>query len=233
MKHTKSLIAHVKVGIFDLLVFGAFILLMVSPSRAAIHDLGSFGQTYPIAERDALKEIKERVAQVHWTKIFTKEKTEKAVQNYRPDTPFLPRAQKDNVRLVNMTYTLDVDIPDGKGGILYPKGYTFNPLDYVNFHKTLVIINGDDPDQVTWFTGSDYAGGFDSMLLLTGGSYYDLGKKLKRPVFYATADIVRRFQLGAVPSIVHQKGRYMEVREIVLSKTKKIQKIQKIQKVHK
>ncbi|MFZ0450126.1 MAG: hypothetical protein WAL98_12865, partial [Desulfatiglandaceae bacterium] len=80
--------------------------------------------------------------------------------------------------------------------------------------------------------GSDYAGGFDSMLLLTGGSYYDLGKKLKRPVFYATTDMVKRFQLGAVPSIVHQKGRYMEVREVALSKTR-IQKIQKIQKVHK
>jgi conjugal transfer pilus assembly protein TraW len=232
MKHTKSLIAHPKVGIFDLLVFGAFILLMASPSRAAIHNLGSFGQTYPIAEQDALKEIKERVAQVDWSKIFNRKKTEKAVQNYRPDTPFLPRAREDAVRLVDMTYTLAFDIPDGKGGILYPKGYTFNPLDYINFQKTLVIINGNDPDQVAWFTGSDYAGGFDSMLLLTAGSYYELGKKLERPVFYATADMVKRFQLGAVPSIVHQKGRYMEVREVALSKTK-IQKIQKIQEIHK
>ncbi|MFZ0449014.1 MAG: hypothetical protein WAL98_07200 [Desulfatiglandaceae bacterium] len=224
MKRTKSVIIP--------LVFGASILLMGSPSHAAIHDLGIFGQTYPIAEQDALKEIKGRVAQVDWSKIFNRKKMVKAVQNYRPDTPFLPRAREDAVKLVDMTYTLAFDIPDGKGGILYPKGYTFNPLDYVNFEKTLVVINGDDPDQVAWFTGSDYAGGFDSMLVLTGGSYYELGKKLERPVFYANTDIVRRFQLEAVPSIVHQKGRYMEVREIVLSKSK-IHKIQKIQKVHK
>jgi conjugal transfer pilus assembly protein TraW len=220
MKRTKSVII--------LLLFGAFIV-MALPSNAAIHDLGTFGQTYPVAEQDALKEIKGRVAQVDWSKIFSRKKMEKAVQNYRPDTPFLSRAREDAVKLVDMTYTLAFDIPDGKGGILYPKGYTFNPLDYVNFENTLVIINGDDPDQVAWFMGSDYAGEFDSMLLLTGGSYYELGKKLERPVFYVTADIIRRFQLGAVPSIVHQKGRYMEVREVALSKIK----IQKIQEIHK
>jgi len=26
-----------------------------------------------------------------------------------------------------MTYTTEIDVPDGKGGVLYPKGYTFNP----------------------------------------------------------------------------------------------------------
>jgi len=55
------------------------------------------------------------------------------------------------------------------------------------------------------------------MLLLTGGSYYELGKKLDRPVFYANADIIHRFQLEAVPSIVFQRGKYMEVKEVAIS----------------
>jgi conjugal transfer pilus assembly protein TraW len=93
-------------------------------------------------------------------------------------------------------------------------------LDYVNFTKTLVIINGDDPDQVAWFSHSDYSKDIKTMLLLTDGSYYDLTKKLERPVFYATGDIIRQFQLEAVPSIVHQKGKYMEVEEVALPKTK-------------
>jgi len=198
------------------LVFAATILLMASPSHAAIHNLGTFGQTYPIAERDALEEIKERAAHIDWGRIFSRENMEKAVKAYRPDTPFLPRAQKQRVRLVDMTYTLDIDIPDGKGGILYPKGYTFNPLDYVDFPRTLVVINGDDVSQVAWFSRSDYSKNVKAMLLLTGGSYYDLGKKLDRPVFYATPDIVNRLQLEAVPSIVRQKGRYMEVKEVAV-----------------
>jgi conjugal transfer pilus assembly protein TraW len=208
MKHIKSLIT--------LVLSGAFIFLVTSPCYAAVHNLGMFGQTYPIAERDALEEIKERAAHIDWSRIFNRERMEKAVKGYRPDTPFLPRAHKDSARLVDMTYTLSFDIPDGKGGIFYPKGYKFNPLDYVNFQRTLVVINGDDASQVAWFSRSDYSMDPKTMLLLTGGSYYDLGEKLDRPVFYATADIVNRFRLEAVPSIVQQKGRYMEVKEVAV-----------------
>ena len=41
-----------------------------------------------------------------------------------------------------MTYTTEIDVPDGKGGILYPKGYTFNPLEYLTYSKTIIVING-------------------------------------------------------------------------------------------
>ncbi len=190
---------------------------VASPCFGSIHNLGTFGQTYPIAEQDALQEIKERVARLDPKKLLNRKMMKKALQNYQPDMPFLPRAHKDATRLVDMTYTLPFDIPDGKGGILYPKGYTFNPLEYVNYEKTLVVINGDDPDQVLWFSGSNYSENIKTMLLLTGGSYYELGKKLDRPVFYSNADIIRRFQLEAVPSIVHQKGSYMEVKEVAIS----------------
>ncbi len=207
---------HRKLSIV-LFFLGVFILLDASPSHGAIHNLGTFGQTYQIAEQDALQEIKERVARLDPKKLLNRKMMKKALQNYQPDMPFLPRAHKDATRLVDMTYTLPFDIPDGKGGILYPKGYTFNPLEYVNYEKTLVVINGDDPGQVLWFSGSDYSKNIRTMLLLTGGSYYELGKKLDRPVFYANADIIHRFQLEAVPSIVRQRGKYMEVKEVAIS----------------
>lgn len=189
-------------------------ILITSTAHAVVHHLGVLGQTYPIAERDALKELKERVSEVDWNRVFNRHKIENAIKNYRPDTVFLPRAQRERTRLVDMTYILPFDIPDGKGGILYPRGYTFNPLDYIHFNKTIIVINGDDPDQVKWFTHSKYAGEIKTMLLLTAGSYFDLGKKLNRPVFYATTDIIHRFQLQAVPSVIRQEGRYMEVIEI-------------------
>ena len=197
-----------------------FFALMVAPAHGAIHNLGTLGQTYPIAERDALEELQERVSQVNWSKVFNREKIEKAIRDYRPDLEPLPRARKERIRLVDMTYTLPFDIPDGKGGILYPRGYTFNPLDYVHFDRTVVVIDGDDPEQVTWFSQSKYASQIKTMLLLTGGSYFELQKKLERPVFYATTDIIHRFQLEAVPSVVRQHGRYMEVREIDVERKK-------------
>ncbi len=43
-----------------------------------------------------------------------------------------------------MTFTLGNDIPDGKGGVLYPKGYAFNPSNYLSLTSLLVVIDSDD-----------------------------------------------------------------------------------------
>ena len=119
---------------------------------------------------------------------------------------------------MDLTYTLDQDIPDGKGGVLYPKGYTFNPLDYAGLRSVIVVINGSDPSQVNWFKNSIYFEDFKTRLILSDGSYYDLSEKFKRPVFYLMEPMANRFQLKAVPSVVSQKGRYLEVSEIYISK---------------
>ena len=53
-------------------------------------------------------------------------------------------------------------------------------------------------------------------MLITDGSYYDLAKRLNRPVFYFMEDLAERLKIEAVPSVIGQKGRYMEVREIAI-----------------
>jgi conjugal transfer pilus assembly protein TraW len=175
--------------------------------------LGTVGRTYPIAEKDAVTELQDRASQVDWKLMYSKVRPE----NYRPeDLKDIPRARKSRSFMMDMTYTLDADIPDGKGGILYPAGYSFNPLDYVPFDKTLVVIDGTDSEQVSWFAGSKYKGQTDVMLLISNGSAIDLQKQLKRPVFYATRPIIQRFALVAVPSVIHRKDRLMEVAEIAL-----------------
>ena len=202
---------------FSKFILSAGLLFFVTlPAQAAVQNLGTFGRTYPIAERDAIQEIKDRAAAVDWNQVFSPEKTEKAIKGYKPETISLPGVFENRKRLVDISYQLEMDIPDGKGGILYPRGYVFNPLAYVNFSKTLVIINGDDARQVDWFTGSGHAGKMETLLLITDGSYYDLAKKLNRPVFYATSRIVQRLQLRAVPSVACQSGKYMEIKEIAL-----------------
>ncbi len=198
-----------------------FFLVFGSTAYAVIARIGTFGRTYPILEPDALKEFETRAAQVDWSKVFNKKTYEKAIENYHPDLVHLPRTQKKATRLVNMTYTLPFDIPDGKGGILYPRGYTFNPLNYIKFSQTLVVINGNDPEQVKWFKHSRYADDYNVMLLLSEGAYYHLEHKLGQPVYYASTDIVRRFQLRSVPCIVRQNGKHMEVKEIVVPKKTK------------
>jgi conjugal transfer pilus assembly protein TraW len=186
-----------------------------SPGHCRIKDLGQMGRTYPIAEQDALTEIQNKAAHTDWSKVINPETRRQKIENYRPKKQvFLPRAVKNRKYLVNMTYTLPFDIPDGKGGILYPKGYTFNPLDYVQYPNILVIINAADPDQTAWFASSRYAGDYRTKLLITEGSYYDTANRLKRPVFYVMPKIAKRLHLVAVPSVARQVGNQMEVREI-------------------
>ena len=194
----------------------AAIGLMVCVSSAQAKELGTFGMTYRIAERDALAEIEERAKQVDWHKVLDKRK----VENFQgpPDRVRLPRAKRNRNFPVDMTYTTEIDVPDGKGGILYPKGYNFNPLDYVTYPKTLVVIDGADPDQVKWFAASEYDKRLDVTLLLTGGSFGAVSKKISCPLFYADRKIVERLKLQAVPSVVRQKGRIMEVTEVKLTK---------------
>ena len=188
------------------------IALVLGVSSVQAKVLGTFGTTYQIAEKDALVEIEARARQVDWSKVLDK----RTVENYQgpPDKASLPRAKRNRSFPVDMTYTTEIDVPDGKGGTLYPKGYTFNPLDYVIYPKTLVIINGTDPEQVKWFAASEYGKRLDVTLLLSEGNFGTVSKRISRPLFYADRKIIERLKLKAVPSVIRQKGRLMEVLEI-------------------
>jgi conjugal transfer pilus assembly protein TraW len=190
------------------------IALMVTAVPLQAKVLGTFGMTYRISERDALAEIEDRARQVDWNKVLDKRK----VENYQgpPDRGHLPRAKRNRSFPVDMTYTTEIDVPDGKGGILYPKGYTFNPLNYVTYPKTLVVIDGSDPEQVKWLASSEYDKRLDVTLLLSEGNFGVVSKRISRPVFYADRKIIERLKLKAVPSVIRQKGRLMEVTEVAL-----------------
>lgn len=195
--------------------------LLISVSHAK--NLGVVGATYGIDEKDALSEIQERAKTVDWSKYINKDKTERLVKGYMPAAglSFLPRAERDRTFAVDMTYTLPFDIPDGKGGILYPKGYTFNPLDYLGYKLTLVVIDGSDKEQVEWFKRSKYFKDHTTKVLLSGGAYLSISDSLKRPVYYADQRVIEKFHLQAVPSAITPKDRVMEVNEIAIKGHKK------------
>lgn len=191
------------------------IVICVFALPAIAKEIGVTGRTYAIAERDALDELEERSRKVDWQKHL------KAIKpgNYRPaNLMVLPKARKTNTFLVDMAYTLENDIYNDKGKLLYPKGYTFNPLDFIKYQKTLVVIDGDDSDQLRWFQTSSLKNRLDVSLFITQGASLEIAKKIKRPVYYATSPLIARFQLKALPSIVKAKGKNMEVEEIAVQR---------------
>ena len=195
------------------LLYFALTVFASTDGMAAIRTLGIFSNTYPIAEKNAIEEMKKKAAQTDWSKHLDKEKQAKAVKNFRPQgLRSLPRVTDPETFLVDMTYSLEFDITDQRGVIIYPKGFTFNPLDYMDYPRTLVFIDGSDKDQVQWLKSSEYVG--TAMILVTDGVFWDVRKELNRHVYYATNQIIDRLGVKAVPSIAYQSGKYMEIKEV-------------------
>ena len=196
--------ANCKFFVF-IVIFG---LLPVCP--ACGKNLGTIGMTYPIVEPDLVEEIKASIDYEKMAKAMEENR-----QNYKAkDIHALPAAGRDRTFFVDMTYTLDHDILGENGEIMYQRGLTWNPLDYVSLPGGLVVINSEDRKQVEWFLKSPYNKNRQQKLLISAGLAAPLIKQLNRPVFYLTKTIADRLQLAAVPCVISQNGKKMMVQEI-------------------
>jgi len=197
-------------------------IIMVLGMNAEVpaKDLGKYGATYPVIEQDAIARLKSALAGYDW-ETFKKKQKEK-IRNFRPkDLVDLPAARENKVSYVDMTYTLKEDITGKDGKVIYPKGYQYNPMEYVFMRRIIVFINGKDEKQIQWYKQSPYPSDMRTMLLITDGSYLDVRKKLHTlTVYYATGEIIGRMGIKALPSVAVQKGTQLEVREYALKKEK-------------
>jgi len=194
------------------------LVLLAAPAWGIVKNLGVVGKTYPVVEPDIILEMKQKMAN---QERLNSAMLRNRLRDYKPaDLQQLPKATKDKQKIVDMTYTLPADLLDADGKVIYPKGFTFNPLDYVTFRRGLVILDGNDSEQLRWFEESPYYESHQAMLLITDGSAYDLISKLQRPVFYLTQDIATRLRLAAVPSVVIQEQDKMQIFEFEVKPTK-------------
>ena len=192
----------------------ALLLAGVSPALAKeIVRLEPVGPTSAVVETDLAEALRQRAVSVDVERLRS------AQARYQPaNLQALPRATKDATTMVDLTHTLEQDVQDANGQVLYPAGFTFNPLRYVSLSGALVIIDGSDPEQVAWFKGSPYAANRRALLLLSGGLAAPLRDELRRPVAYLTEDIARRLQLRAVPSVVVERDNQLVIREVFLGR---------------
>ncbi len=195
-------------GSCRLFVIMSGLLFLASPAYAK--NLGTIGTTYQVVEPDLVEEVKARIDKGKMAKIMEEHR-----QNYKAkDIYALPTAKRDRTFFVDMTYTLDHDIPGENGEIMYERGLTWNPLDYVSLPDGLMVINGESAKQVEWFEKSPYYKNKQIKLHISAGFAAPLIKHLDRPVFYLTKTIADRLQLAAVPCVITQNGKKMMVQEV-------------------
>ncbi|MBB6117750.1 conjugal transfer pilus assembly protein TraU [Rahnella inusitata] len=161
------------------------------------------GQVYSIDEPDAMTEIQQRVENVNWEKELNKNRNDwGAFKGVR-----LPSAQEDRTRTYIPFYTSTVDVPDKEGRILYPKGYTFNPLAYVKLPQRIVVVS---PGQEDWL--KDHTTDSD-MVLFTHGDVVNKGKDIDRTVFILDDAVRQRLDIRVTPTIVHQEEAHLVIQE--------------------
>lgn len=174
---------------------------MAEPAQAAT---ATIGRTWPIVEPDALSEIEARAAQqpADMARNFGLRSGWSAMQ-----AAALGVAAQARTRSVVPFYTLEFDITLPDGTMLYPKGFTFNPLTYVSLPQRLVIVH---PRDLGWALRMARPADF---VLLTAGDALALGERVGRPLFILEERVKDRLGLTVAPVIVSQAGQRLVVQE--------------------
>lgn len=169
----------------------------------------TIGRTWPVAEPDALAEIEAKVA--------TLPKDMSA--NFGPRNRWsalkaaaLAPAPTDRTRTVVPFYTLDFDLKLPDGRVLYPKGFTFNPLTYVKLPQRILVVH---PRDLAW--ALHIARPSDFILLAAlgadNGDPITLSEKTGRAIYILQDQVKERLGLTAAPVIVTQVGASLVLNE--------------------
>lgn len=181
-------------------------LLLITINTYA-KDLGTFGNVYHIAEKDVIAEIEKRSAETDWTSALYAE-ADKLKKQAGTAAMVLPPAENEYSYFVDMTYTLNHTISkyDTQGnpvGVLYPKGFTFNPLDYMSVTETYVILNGTRDAEIRWFN-KHFKDDYRAFPIITEGNAFDVSDKLSRPVYTLEPEFRDRFSIKHTLSVIYE-----------------------------
>jgi conjugal transfer pilus assembly protein TraW len=193
--------------------------LSISTSTFA-KDLGRHGPMWEIAEPSLLDTIHERLAemerngQLETMKQEMQETTRAYVNRPRP-VMGLNKTKVANSFVVDLSITLNRDLTDHKGRVFARKGTRINPLDYSHFNQTIIMFDGDDPEQVEFALSRGNE--LDTLLVLTNGAPLELMRKHGRRFWFdQDAQLVSKFEIQFLPSVVRRDGNRMVVEEIVV-----------------
>ena len=202
------------------------LVFFLLPVRAEAIHLGRYGRTYPVVERDFIELIKERANTINWERIYAQlriafKKRLDSGKNLFGKINLLP-AKKQRSFTFQLSYTLPYDIRDINANVIYPEGFTFNPLDYIHYPFVLVVIDGIDDKHISWFLKNrQKLGGINTKVLVTRGNIMVLAEKLNQPVYFVTPEIVKTFNLKYIPCTIRQIKNRIEVTEYVVKENDK------------
>lgn len=181
-------------------------------------DFGKVGTTYPIKEMDLLTAIEEKAKAVDWKSVFESE-AERLKKTLGLVNFPLPIAEKQAVRYVDLTTTLDhnVQIRDKQGRLrtIYPKGFRYNVLEHIEFPDVFVILNAERQSELDWYS-QNWLGKDNVYPIVTQGDVLMATNKYKYLFTKINQVFIDKFEIKATPTVMRQSGKLLKLEEIAV-----------------
>jgi len=179
-------------------------------------DYGVIGPVYPIEEMSLLDwimyqlSIMKQNGDIEEMQQTFKERVMAGVHRPKP-VKGLVKTTKERSYQIDLSFTASQDIVSEEGKKFISKGKTINPFDYHYLAKPIIIIDGDDEEQVEWVMNRVD----EFLLVLVNGSPAEMKNKLKREVYFDQMGLLsKRFDLKQVPAVISQKDKFLQINEI-------------------
>lgn len=195
-----------------------FLLVCLFPYTSYAVNLGVYASTYKIAEQDLLKVIEERAKQVDWKKYIDKAKEEAKLNAGRIVHSF-PKADDNKTRFIDLTTMLTNPIyirdKSGTPKLLYPKGYRFNPLEYISLKQKYFYFDATRKEELKYFK-DNFANDLTVLPIITNGNALKLGEEFKREIYIIDDEQIDKFKITVTPTLIFQNYKQLQVNEIYL-----------------
>jgi len=190
------------------------------------HDLGVYGHLFPVIEINPVEIIQRKLSEYEQSGQLEamQKKMQQQVESsvLRPKPLNLQRTTTPTTRLLTPTFTLQTNVYDAYGNIIYPEGLTINPFDVATYPKqlqqlnimkptlrqTLLFFNGDDNTQISWAKSKIEQLDHENKpykIILTGGDVRNTAEALAHRVYFDQYGyLTNYFSLQYVPSMVYQ-----------------------------
>lgn len=194
--------------------------LIASAGPIAARDYGQHGAVWSIVEPDLLEQIHARLAHLEASgetaRLNATLQRRTVAKVERPDpVPGLAPAATTRRWMFDPTITVSTDIRDAKGQVIITSGTRVNPLDTVQLRSPLVFLDGDDAASLDW-AAATFGKRHPKLILVSGAPLKLMKARQMRVYFDQGGTLVRHFGIRAVPAVVEQKGRVLQITEQAL-----------------
>lgn len=196
------------------------LLLIIDADIAFAEDLGVIGPVHEIAERDLIEVIQERLRAMESSGGLQKleeiyrQQVVSGIERPRPVAGIRP-AESSKTYYIDPTFTLDRDVIDEHGRIMFRQGMRINPLDYAGLNQVLVFFEGDNKKQREFVHRYLDEEKLPVKPILVSGAPLELMREWEREVFFDQGGVLsRHFRISGSPALIRQEGKRLRVDEI-------------------